>query len=259
MKGKFLFLGTGSSMGIPVIGCDCRVCHSLHPQDKRLRSSGLLKLQGKQILIDCSPDFREQALRHRIRHLDGVLFTHAHHDHTSSIDELRIFYLRSGKAMPCLASKSTAADLKIRFDYIFGTEKKSGITPKINLSELPAERGTIDFESIIFKYFTYEQINMPVAGYRVGNFAYVTDIRQYPDTIFDDLSGVDVLIISALRFSPSPMHFTIDEAIDFSRRVGAKKTWLTHIAHEVQHEHVNAYLPPSIQAAYDGLEIDFLL
>lgn len=258
MKGRLLFLGTGSSFGIPVIGCSCKVCTSVHPANKRLRSSVLLTLQGKQILIDCSPDFREQALRHHIDHLNGLIVTHVHHDHTSGIDELRILSYRSGKPIPCIASKETGEELKERFYYMLAEVKDGHPDPKVELTLLPSDRGTVEFEGISLKYFTYEQAKTKVTGYRIGNLAYITDIHDYPATIFDDLQGVDILILSALRFLPSPIHFSVDEAVDFSLRTGAKETWLTHIAHEMEHEYVNAYLPPSIRAAHDGLEIDFI-
>ncbi len=258
MKGRFRFLGTGGSMGIPVIGCRCKVCQSTHSEDKRLRSAGIISLKDKKILVDCGPDFREQALRYEIDHLDGVVITHAHHDHTSSIDELRVFYMRSGEPIPCLVSKETGDDLKKRFDYIFCKRKKNVLIPKVDLIELPDDRGEITFEGLRFKYFTYEQANMKVNGFRIGNFAYVTDIHDYPESIFEDLRGVEVLVLSALRFTPSYIHFTVDEAVDFANRVGAKKTWLTHIAHELQHEHTNAYLPSDVRVAYDGFEIDIM-
>lgn len=243
-------------MGIPVIGCDCKVCTSSHTEDKRLRSAGLLSLYNKNILIDCGPDFRQQAIREGIHRLDGVIITHAHNDHTASIDELRVFYMRTGKPIPCLLSEDTAEDLRIRFDYIFSSTAKNVLVPKVELVVLPNERGEILFEGMTFKYFTYEQAKMQVNGFKIGNFAYITDIHDYPESIFDDLKGVEILVLSALRFTPSHLHLTVDEAVDFAHRAGAKQTWLTHIAHELQHEQTNAYLPPDVRMAYDGLKID---
>ncbi|MEM1282845.1 MAG: MBL fold metallo-hydrolase [Chlamydiota bacterium] len=258
MKGTFRFLGTGGSMGVPVIGCHCNVCRSSHPKDKRLRSAGLISMNGKTILLDCGPDFRQQALKYEVDNLDGVIITHAHYDHTSSIDELRVFYMRTGEAIPCLVSKDTSDDLIKRFDYIFRFRKKSVLVPKIELVELKEDRGEVVFEGIKFRYFTYEQVKMKVNGFRLGNFAYVTDIHDYPESIYEDLDGVDFLVVSALRFTPSHIHLTVDEAVEFAHQVGAKKTWLTHIAHELQHEHANAYLPPDVRVAYDGLELDIM-
>lgn len=258
MLGQFCFLGTGGSMGVPVIGCSCSVCMSTSPKDNRLRTSGLLTLEDKTILVDCGPDFRQQALRHDIRHIDGVILTHAHHDHTAGVDELRVFYMHSKQPLPCLLSKETASDIMKRFDYLFDPVLMKGrLVSKVDLLIQPAERGSIDFLGIHMKYMTYLQAGMKVNGYRIGNFAYITDIHEYPETIFEDLEGVEVLVISALRFTPSHLHLTFDQAVDFARKVKARETWLTHICHDVSHEKIDAYLPANVRTAYDGLKITF--
>lgn len=255
---KFLFLGTGGSMGIPVIGCHCSVCSSKNPHDKRTRTSALIKTGNQNILIDCGPDYHQQALKFHIETLDGLILTHSHNDHTAGLDELRIYTARSRKSLPCLLSKETAEEIRSRFSYFFHSRSQSQmIVSKVNLSILEKERGDVDFLGLKIRYFTFEQAIMKVNGFRIGNLAYVSDIRTYPETIFEDLADVDFLILSALRYTPSELHFSIDEAIDFSRRVGARKTWLTHIAHEVEHDQANAYLPENIQLAYDGLEFEF--
>jgi phosphoribosyl 1,2-cyclic phosphate phosphodiesterase len=210
------------------------------------------------ILIDCGPDFKEQALRNHIYHLDGVIFTHAHNDHTAGVDDLKIYCLHARKPLPCLTSIETAEELKQRFYYIFDQEQKyEGLTVRFNLQLLTSERGEIVFQNLRLRHFAYEQMGMRVDGFRAGSIAYVSDIRNYPETIFEDLEGVDTLVLSALRFAPSKMHFHIDEAIDFANRVGAKETWLTHIAHELDHEKANAYLPENIRMGYDGLRLTF--
>lgn len=245
-------------MGIPVIGCHCPVCTSDSPCNQRMRPSGLVTINGKKWLIDCGPDFHWQALKHHIDTLDGLLLTHAHHDHIAGIDELRVYYMRSQTQMPCLVSKQTASELTTRYRYIFedeGMEKK--LTPRLSLQILEGSHGQVEFQGNKIGYFSYEQAGMRVNGYRFGNFAYVSDIRHYTDAIFEHLHGVDILILSALRFTPSPMHFTVDEAVAFAERVGAQQTWLTHIAHELDHEEANAYLPSHIRMAYDGLELTF--
>ena len=257
-KGQFLFLGTGGSMGIPVIGCHCAVCSSSSRFNKRLRPSALITTSDKQLLIDCSPDFRYQALTHGLSHLDGVVITHAHHDHTGGIDDLRVLYMRQKAPLPCLLSQATADDLKERFSYIFqhgGDYEK--LIARFDLEILKGERGKVNFQDVEIGYMTYTQGGMPVNGYRFGNLAFVSDIRQYPETIFEDLKNVKILIVSALRFTPSPLHFNVDEAIEFAQRVGADHTWLTHIAHELDHEKTNSYLPSNIQLAYDGLSFEF--
>ena len=245
-------------MGVPVIGCDCAVCRSTNPHNNRLRAAALVNVNDRNILIDCGPDFRQQALRYGITDLDGTIITHAHHDHTASIDELRIFYLRTKRAMPCLMSKATAEDLIPRYRYIFhpDDERKSVVT-KIQLQLLEGERGEIDFQGVIMGYVTYEQKGMEVNGFIIGDLAYISDIRHYPESIFEDLQGVETLVISALRFTQSDFHLTVDEAVEFIDKVGAKKGYLTHIAHELEHEKTNAYLPEHVRVAYDGLELTF--
>lgn len=257
-KGQFLLLGTGGSMGIPVIGCSCPVCSSDNPINRRTRPSALIKINQKLILIDCGPDFKEQALRFGLDTLDSVIFTHAHHDHSAGLDELRIYSLRSGHPIPCLLSSDTLEEFRKSFHYIFDENSAySPFTTKFTLQLLESQRGETVFQGINIRYFSYKQGGMHVNGFRFANLAYVTDIRDYPETVFEDLRGVDTLILSALRFAPSHLHLTVDDAIDFARRVGAKHTWLTHIAHELDHDKTNAYLPENIKMAYDGLELEF--
>ncbi|PJD95662.1 MAG: MBL fold metallo-hydrolase [Parachlamydia sp.] len=260
-EGRFLFLGTGGSMGIPVVGCHCAVCDSGSSFNKRMRPSGLLMIGAEKILIDAGPDFRTQALKNKIDRLDGVIFTHAHHDHSAGIDDLRVFYMHTRKSLPCLMSQATFEELKHRYSYIFRAQQTSidKLTTKMNIQLLEGERGEIDFLSVKLKYFTYEQGGMLVNGFRCGNLAFVSDIRHYPPSIFEDLADVEILIISALRFTPSPLHLTVDEAIAFADKVHAKQVWLTHLAHELDHEKTNAYLPPHVRLAYDGLEVKFQL
>lgn len=257
-EAQLLFLGTGGSMGIPVIGCHCDVCLSDSPYNRRLRTSALLMVKGQHILIDAGPDFRIQALKHEINRLDGVLFTHTHYDHTAGIDELRVYYMHHQSMIPCLLSEITAHELTRRFHYLFTNQTSvNQLTTKIVLHTLEGEKGSVIFLGMKVGYVTFEQAGMLVNGFRFGNLGYISDIKNYPETIFDDLDGVETLVLSALRFQPSPLHFTIDEAVVFAQRLGIKKTWLTHIAHEVDHEATNVDLPSNIQLAYDGLSIPF--
>lgn len=259
-KGKFLFLGTGGSMGIPVIGCECAVCRSSSSYNKRLRPSGLLSILEKNIIIDCGPDFRQQMLQYKIKHIDGLIFTHAHYDHTGGFDELRIINARAKKPVPCLLSEATAQELKMRFPYVFDADApQATITTKASFQYLESTRGFVEFLGIPLHYMTYEQGGMLVNGFRFGNFAYISDIRHYPETIFEDLRGVKTLVVSCLRYQPSVLHFNVEEAIAFSNKVGANEVWFTHLAHELDHELTNSRLPPNYQLAYDGLEIDFEL
>jgi phosphoribosyl 1,2-cyclic phosphate phosphodiesterase len=259
MEGRFHFLGTGGSMGVPVIGCTCPVCLSDNPKNVRLRSSGLVEVKGKKILIDCGPDFRCQALKAQISHIDCCLITHIHHDHTAGLDELRALTMHRKEALPCITSKEAARDLKKRFDYIFHPDDAYRLLSKIQLVELEGERGVYDFQGISIKYLTFSQIDISVLGFRFGNFAYLSDIKSYPESIFEDLVGVETMVLSALRYTPSPLHFSVDEAVDFARKSGAKMTYLTHISHDLDYEKTNAYLPRDVQLSYDGLSFDFKL
>lgn len=257
-KGKFQFLGTGGSMGIPVIGCNCKVCKSESPCNNRMRPSGLITIGKKRLLIDAGPDFRFQALKYHIDHLDGVLMTHAHHDHIAGIDELRVYYMRSKYPLPFLLSEETAIDLKRRYDYIFNdssiTEK---LVPRLTLQTLTGTHGEVHFLDTKIGYISYEQAGMRVTGFRFGDFAYVSDISHYPESIFSHLEGIKTLVLSALRHEKSHFHLSVDEAVGFANRVGAHTTWLTHISHDLDHEETNTYLPPHVRMSYDGLELHF--
>ena len=256
MKGTLIFLGTGGSVGVPVIGCSCEVCHSPDPLNQRLRPSALFRLGQRQFLIDAGPDFRMQALKHGITKLDGLLLTHAHHDHTAGIDDLRPIYYRRSSPLPVLLSAETAQDLHTRYSYLFPPEREGKIS-RFRLQRLPEQAGEVIFENIAIQYVTYTQGGMQVNGYRIGDLAYLSDIRHFSSSIFEYLQGVRYLIISALRYTPSPLHFSVDEAIDFAKQLKAEHVWLTHISHELEHHQTNAYLPTHMHLAYDGLEIEF--
>jgi phosphoribosyl 1,2-cyclic phosphate phosphodiesterase len=257
-EGHFLFLGSGGSMGIPVIGCACPICRSKVVQNQRLRSSGLLTLDNKKILIDCGPDFRLQALTHRLKHLDGLILTHTHYDHVAGIDELRAYYMREKKPLHCLLSEATLAELKQRYYYLFDTQNKTGnIKAHFSFHLLEGKYGETAFLNIPIQHVTYEQSGMAVNGFRIGNFAYLSDIRHYEPEIFRWLVGVEILVISALRMTPSPFHLSVNEAVEFANRVGARETWLTHIAHDLDYQATNDYLPPHVRMAYDTLGIHF--
>lgn len=258
MEGQLLFLGTGASTGIPLIGCHCEVCSSHDPLNHRLRPSALITIEGKKILIDAGPDFRAQAITYKIDALDGVLFTHTHYDHIAGLDELRIYYIRSKQNLPVLLSESSLTEIKRRYYYLF--EQKSdekSLSAQLDFTTLKGKRGKVSFLGIPFSYMSYSQGGMEVTGFRWGDLAYVTDIYSYEETIFEDLKGVKTLIVSAVANRPSPVHFSIEQAVEFAQKVGAEKTWFVHMCHLLDHEKTNELLPSGIALAYDGLTVEF--
>lgn len=258
MTNQLIFLGTGSSAGVPLIGCSCSVCHSRHSFNKRLRPSVLLKIKDKQFLIDAGPDFREQALKINLKHLDAVILTHAHRDHTAGIDDLRPLCYGRLSPLPVLLSAATAADIKIRYSYIFHPSSKPlSFTSPLHLNLLPEKEGKLEFENLKIDYFSYEQGGMEVNGFRFNQLAYLTDIRHFSPSLYTRLKGVENLIISALRYTSSALHLSVHEAIDFAEQSGAKRVWLTHLSHELDYEETMAKLPSHVCLAYDGLKINF--
>ena len=256
--GKFLFLGTGASAGVPVIGCKCAVCASASPYNHRLRSSGLLQMGGRNLLIDVGPDFRTQALKHKIDTLDGLLLTHTHYDHIAGIDDLRIYYLHAQKPLPCLLSQESLEELKSRYTYFF---RPVGHAPTLSaqfaFQVLEGDAGETEFVHTKIEYMSYVQGKMKVNGFRIGDFAYVSDIRDYDASIFAQLQGVRKLVLSALQEKPSKIHLSLDEAVAFAEKVGAEETRLTHLSHAVDHDLTNRRFPPNVQLGFDGLEMEF--
>lgn len=258
VKKSLTFLGTGGSVGVPLLGCNCHVCVSRSPFNQRLRTSALLEIGSRRFLIDVGPDFRQQALRENLTTFDGLLLTHAHYDHTAGLDDLRPIHFNRHAPLPILLSPETEKDITNRFHYLFYKEQaKESFSNKFELVYLPSTSGEIFFEGVLIRYISYEQGGMVVNGYRIGDFAYLTDIKHYSEDIFSHLEGVKTLVISALRMTPSYLHLCVDEAIDFVHRLKSPKAWLTHLSHELDYEQTNAYLPPYIRLAYDGLKIDF--
>jgi phosphoribosyl 1,2-cyclic phosphate phosphodiesterase len=257
-QGTFTFLGTGASTGIPVIGCSCAVCASRSAKNKRLRTSGLLQLDGKNFLIDATPDLRQQALLHHITHVDGLVLTHSHFDHIGGLEEMRIFNFMQEGPIDCLLSDSTYSDLQKLFFYHFQDRKANETySAQFQFHVTKKPMGEEALGGLPFRYFRYSQGSMDVLGLRVGDLAYLTDIKVFSSDIFPFLEGVNTLVISALRFTPSIFHLSFDEAIAFAERVGAKESYFVHISHEIDHDNASQLLPKGISLAYDGLEICF--
>ena len=260
LHGELLFLGTGASAGVPVIACTCAVCQSHSSYNKRLRPSALLRIEKKQLLIDPGPDLREQALRYGIKDLDGVILTHSHYDHIGGIDDLRVYYLIHHRPLPCLASKDTYEEVRKRVSYLFEPKKEGGsLSAQLDFHVLEEDFCKVSFMGGEFHIVSYTQGGQKVTGFRLGTLAFISDIRQFSSRVIEEIKGVKTLVVSALRESPSAMHFHFEEAVDFARAVGAENTWLTHLSHEVDHEAVSRKLPSNIALAYDGLTINFTL
>jgi phosphoribosyl 1,2-cyclic phosphate phosphodiesterase len=250
------FLGTGSSLGVPVVGCECTTCLSSDSKNKRTRSGCLISWKGKKILLDAGPDFREQALRHRINRLDGFILTHAHYDHMGGFDDLRPYPL-AGKRLPCMMLEATFEEMKVKYPYLLKQETEAPVSHFFSWETLSKPFGSTTFEGMDFEYFTFLQMGMEVMGLKIGSLAYVSDIKEYGDDLIEKIQGVDTLVVSALRKSSSPMHFSVEDALKFVEKVNPKRVYLTHIAHELEHESLQKELPSHVFIAYDGLTISF--
>jgi len=248
-------------MGVPTLGCDCAVCTSADPHDRRLRPSVLLRwrdpVQDRErvVVIDTGPDFREQALRSGLTRVDAVFYTHAHADHIMGMDDLRplsFTVAREGGPIPLYASPECARVLERIFDYTFSPLSTYPTRARVALTPLA---GRTAIHGVEFLRVPLMHGEMEIDGFRVGRAAYLTDVSAIPESSFDLLKNLDILVVSALRHKPHPSHATVEQAIAWARRIGARQTFLTHIAHELSHEETNRSLPPDIRLAYDGLTL----
>jgi phosphoribosyl 1,2-cyclic phosphate phosphodiesterase len=252
---RVLFLGTGTSHGVPAIGCDCAVCTSIDPRDRRLRPSIYLACDDDtRVLVDTSPDLRMQALTHRIRRVDAICLTHAHADHIMGLDDVRRFNAMSGRAMPIYGLPETLDDIHRVFHYAFEPGKPAaGGVPDLQLVPVDGPF-RIGRETVVPVPIRHGRAT--ILGFRVGRFAYLTDCSAIPEPSFALLDGLDTLVLDALRHEPHPTHFTVAGAMAAARRIGAGRTYFTHIAHDLGHAATSAALPPGVALAYDGLWID---
>lgn len=250
---KITFLGTGTSQGIPVIGSTHPVCLSNDPKDKRLRVSILLEWDGFAYVVDCGPDFRQQMLNVGIDHLDGIIFTHEHADHTAGLDDIRPFYFKQGD-IPIYAHDRVIKALKLRFEYIFQKENKYAGAPGVKCFEIENNSFALgNLEVLPIEGFHYK---LQVFGFRFGDFAYLTDMKTVADREIEKLKGLKVLVVNALREEPHISHFNLEEALDFIAKVQPEKAYLTHISHKLGfHEEVQKKLPENVFLAYDNLQI----
>lgn len=250
-------LGTGTSTGVPIPGCGCAVCSSPEPKNKRTRTSAVLRMDdGRNILIDASPDLRFQCLTHNVRRIDAVLFTHAHADHILGVDDLRAFNFIQRNTIPCYGSATTLAEIRRFFSYIFKPDPnyEGGAVAQLDLHEL-TPYSEIN-PGVQIKTFELQHGKIAVTGYRIGSLAYATDCNGVPGRTMEALRGIDTLIIDGLRYEPHRTHFTIPEAIDVAAQIGAKRTILIHLTHTIDHEAVTASLPVGVELAYDGMTIE---
>ncbi|MHA7129125.1 MBL fold metallo-hydrolase [Algoriphagus namhaensis] len=250
---KITFLGTGTSQGVPVITCDCAVCTSLDFRDKRFRASIHLQVQDQSWVVDTGPDFRLQMLHASIKQLDAILFTHEHKDHTAGLDDIRPFNFAQKKDMPIYGRKQVLDQIKTEFAYVFSPKKYPGV-PQIQTVEIDENPFEIAGISVIpLPVWHYK---LPVFGFRVGNFAYITDANRIPEETLSKLEGLDVLVLNALQKTAHISHFTLEEAIEMAKKIGAKRTYFTHISHRLGlHAEEDKNLPEGIHLAHDGLQI----
>ena len=251
---KVYFLGTGTSQGIPVIGSNHSVCKSKDAKDKRLRVSVWIYDENYSFVIDCGPDFRHQMLTSGCTKLDAILFTHEHADHTAGLDDIRPFFFKQGD-IPIYAHKRVIENLKKRFDYIFEIENKYPGAPSVAINEVISNQNFIVGNKTIIPIEVMHG-NLQVFGYRIDNFAYLTDVKTIEEKELEKLKNLDVLVVNALREEPHSTHFNLEEALNFIALVKPKKSYLTHISHLMGfHEEVQQKLPKNVYLAYDNLEI----
>ncbi len=250
---KVTFLGTGTSQGVPVIACDCPVCSSLDYRDKRLRSSIHLEIDGKSLVVDTGPDFRQQMIREKIHHLDGILFTHEHKDHTAGLDDIRSYNFLQKKDMPIYGTKKVLNQIKREFAYIFEEVRYPGI-PSVIAQEITKEPFIAEGIKVIpIEVMHYR---LPVFGFRFGDFTYITDAKYIDDAELEKVKGSKVLVLNALQKTHHLSHFTLDEAIQLVNQIKPESAYFTHISHRLgTHQDVELILPPNIHLAYDGLKI----
>lgn len=255
---RLTLLGTGTSFGVPQIGCHCPTCTSSDPRDKRSRTSALVDTRGKRLLIDTPPELRLQLVAASVDHVDAVLYTHGHADHVHGIDDLRALSVRLGAMLPAYGSRETLAELGTKFPYIFDPSIVVPVgTSKPELAAHALEPGvTVAIAGVPVLPLALPHGAQSVFGYRVGPIAYLTDVKTVPADAVAALGGLEVLVLNALLSRPHPLHLSVPEAVEMAQRIGARRTYFTHLTHEFTHQALAAMLPPGIEPAFDGLVID---
>ena len=252
---KATFLGTGTSSGVPLIGCGCPVCRSLDYRDQRLRVALHLALAGRSLVIDAGPDFRQQMLRANIGQLDAILFTHEHKDHTAGLDDVRAFNFRQQQEIPLFAEPRVAEQLRREYAYVFSEHKYPGV-PQVSLHLIEDDQRPFDVLGLAVQPLRAMHHRLPVLGFRVGGLAYLTDANAVPEATKEQLRGADTIVLNALRHEPHLSHFSLSEAVALLEELRPRRAYLTHISHQLgRHREVEATLPPWIRLAYDGLTV----
>ena len=247
------FLGTGTSTGVPTLACRCRVCNSTDPHDKRTRPSLLIRFHDRALVIDTTPDFRAQALREGLDRLDAVLFTHSHADHILGLDDVRVFYFRQQRPIPIYADAECMKAIRRTFKYIFDHDYPYGGIARLDPHVID---GPFEVEGLKIIPVPVMHGNLPILGFRINGVAYLTDVSEIPESSYPLLQDLEVLILDTLRPHPHPTHLTVDQALRVMDRLGVRKGYCTHIAHELGHEETNARLPSHVRLAYDGLQLE---
>lgn len=249
---KITFLGTGTSVGVPMIGCHCETCHSPDERDQRLRASIMVEHQGKRLVIDTSSDFRQQALRTGINALDAIFITHCHADHVFGLDDIRPLNARSGEPIPCFASERTWQDVKHVFSYVFKPSNNQSL-PKLVPHTIS---GDFSLFGLSIEPLTVIHGRLPVSAFRINGVAYVTDCNLIPDETLARLTDLDLLIIDALRYREHPTHLSLEKTLKYIEQLRPRQALLTHISHDMRHEKLASELPATISPAYDGLVVE---
>jgi len=250
---RLTVLGSGTSTGVPTLGCHCRVCESEDPRDKRMRPSVLLEYDGRCVVIDTTPDFRTQALRVRLERLDAVLYTHGHADHVLGLDDIRPYNAKQRALVPIYGSGETLKILRRQFSYVFDTSPTASSLPLIAVHQID---GPIELFGVEFLPVPAFHGSDPVVGYRFGKAAYLTDFSTIPATSKELLRGLDDFILDALRYEPHPMHSNVEQSLALVDALKPARAWFTHICHDLGHADTNAKLPENVRLAYDGLQFD---